>query len=361
MIITLFLAEGIIRTSGIVDMQLNCKFTEHELFKDYSYFEKQSLCNEYSSIGYDRNDVIQIPLPKEGKHLNINSDGFRGKEMDLQNKDYTIFFLGGSTAFGVVSSGDEFTIPAILEKKLASEGFEVSVINAGVPNSNSRDERYYIEKYISKYSPNMIIMYDGWNDMVPLKDNFTYEQFKNQSYYVNQMVPDENITKTGILTLFAKIDYKTGIGIAKYFSNILYSKNIERIDEFSEKHLVTVETRLQDNWSNVCEFGNKNNIIIVNILQPILGSSNRTLSEFEKFSSIEFYNPYLWKFHLDNRQYHPCNQVHDLRNVFEGMDEIPIYFDNGHTSDFGNEIIANQISEKIIPIILQDIKSKTNQ
>jgi len=37
------------------------------------------------------------------------------------------------------------------------------------------------------------------------------------------------------------------------------------------------------------------------------------------------------------------------------MDKIPIYFDRGHMTDFGNQIIANNIYEKILPTVLEDL------
>lgn len=41
-----------------------------------------------------------------------------------------------------------------------------------------------------------------------------------------------------------------------------------------------------------------------------------------------------------------CEQITDLRQAFSDISE-PIYFDYGHMSDFGNEIIASKIFEKL--------------
>jgi hypothetical protein len=43
-----------------------------------------------------------------------------------------------------------------------------------------------------------------------------------------------------------------------------------------------------------------------------------------------------------------------LRNVFDSFSET-IFYDSGHVGDFGNEIIAEKIYEKIIPIVIKDI------
>ena len=45
----------------------------------------------------------------------------------------------------------------------------------------------------------------------------------------------------------------------------------------------------------------------------------------------------------------------DLRNAFDNMD-IPIYFDGGHMTDIGNQIIAEKIYEEISSTIIDDVK-----
>jgi len=49
-----------------------------------------------------------------------------------------------------------------------------------------------------------------------------------------------------------------------------------------------------------------------------------------------------------------CTATYDLRNVFDSFSET-IFYDSGHVGDFGNEIIAEKIYEKIIPIVIKDI------
>ena len=44
--------------------------------------------------------------------------------------------------------------------------------------------------------------------------------------------------------------------------------------------------------------------------------------------------------------------------TFDSFSET-IFYDSGHVGDFGNEIIAEEIFEKILPIITKDIQSTT--
>ena len=49
-----------------------------------------------------------------------------------------------------------------------------------------------------------------------------------------------------------------------------------------------------------------------------------------------------------------CTATHDLRNIFDPFSET-IFYDSGHVGDFGNEIVAGKIYEKILPIVIKDI------
>ncbi len=45
-----------------------------------------------------------------------------------------------------------------------------------------------------------------------------------------------------------------------------------------------------------------------------------------------------------------CTQTGDLRGIFDGFPE-PLFFDDIHTTDKGNEIIAEKLFELSFPIV----------
>ena len=51
-----------------------------------------------------------------------------------------------------------------------------------------------------------------------------------------------------------------------------------------------------------------------------------------------------------------CTEVKDLRNIFENNNET-VFFDGGHTGDFGNEIIAKELFELSLPILEENYHS----
>ena len=96
-----------------------------------------------------------------------NSYGFRGDEFEKEkpHDTYRIFTVGGSTTFGVGANGDE-TWPANLQKIINKEITEkkIEVINFGAYGAKSESEYILIKNKIISLNPDLIIMYDGWND-----------------------------------------------------------------------------------------------------------------------------------------------------------------------------------------------------
>jgi len=96
-----------------------------------------------------------------------NSYGFRGAEFEMQKHDvdFRVFTVGGSTTFGAASDDDE-TWPAHLQQIINEEITDqnVQVINAGMQGAESESEYDLIKNKLTTLDPDLIIMYDGWND-----------------------------------------------------------------------------------------------------------------------------------------------------------------------------------------------------
>jgi hypothetical protein len=380
LLIFIITVEIIFQTIDILPKE--CKMNYDVLFDDLSKYEQQILCNEYTfgsgKVSYT-SDPIRVHLPNQhGSYVNINSEGFRGKELDFSEKDYKIFFLGGSTAFGFVTSSDETTISSQIEKKIQSYGINVKVINAGIIGSASIDEYYFVENKLLKYDPDMIIMYDGYNDVGDFdfkKFHISYDEFKNNNAIINNNqydVGNEISNKgSGIIMFFEKINYKSGLGIAnglKLFADKFSSDGENKLEsltnhnkkDVSPEIVRFIEGYMTKSWSDTCSLGKINGFQTVNILQPMLGTSDRVfhISEQKMMSEEKFPSYYLENLkniQIDSEKIKPCEYFYDLRHSFDNLNEIPIYVDEGHMSDFGYEMIAENISQRILPIILEDI------
>jgi len=96
-----------------------------------------------------------------------NSYNLRGNEFQEQKHDidFRIFAVGSSTTNGAGANDDE-TWPAhlqqIINEKITDK--KIEVINAGIYGASTETEYKLIKDKLSSLDPDLIIMYDGWND-----------------------------------------------------------------------------------------------------------------------------------------------------------------------------------------------------
>ena len=309
-----------------------------------------------------RYDKILLNEPNQQfPTLNINSYGFRGPEITIEKPDnvYRIFFIGGSTAFGQIASSDSKTIPGILESKFHENAEkEIEIINSGINNANSRSETYLIKNIILDFNPDMLIVYDGWNEGQhdwgwddEVEDQSTLANLKNSfEVYLNSLY----ITKI-------KPYYKTPEKFQELFTNKNNNPGEIQVpnSDLNEKKASVWEKR----WEGICSIEDEKNFKTVITLQPILGTGSKSLTPVEQerleksFARqniiLELFN----KLAISLTELEKtCEKTIDLRDSFDHTDK-PVFHDLGHTSNYGNEIVAEKIYQNILPIILDDIRN----
>jgi lysophospholipase L1-like esterase len=99
-----------------------------------------------------------VPNMRYGK-WEINSLGFRGKEIDLEKKEgqMRIVCLGVSETFGVYEGKDQ-EWPSQLGQMLKDQFPRVEVVNASVIGLNLKKNKDYIEKYVYPLKPDIMIL-----------------------------------------------------------------------------------------------------------------------------------------------------------------------------------------------------------
>lgn len=106
---------------------------------------------------FDRDERIGI----NNEVCSIDREGFRGPGPEEAGERKLAFIVGGSAVFGHYASSDSTTITGFLNT-LQDEYF---FINAGVPSWNSLQELYRLAFQILDYDPDLVIAYDGGNDI----------------------------------------------------------------------------------------------------------------------------------------------------------------------------------------------------
>ena len=147
-------------------MQMNCEFEENEIFMNMDENQKRQLCVDLYEVKTLGNELIPN---QQSNSITINNLGFRGEEFSLEKLEgvYRIVMLGGSTMFGHGATSDQTTIPGYVQELFQNYNneYQIEIINGGVQGADSNYEVKIIENKIMNYSPDMVIVYDGWNDL----------------------------------------------------------------------------------------------------------------------------------------------------------------------------------------------------
>ena len=293
---------------GIINISdKECKFENGSInmspeweqrFSHLSEFGKMMLCQNIDLTFLD--EMIFSERGNEEKR--INQYGFRGPEFSEQKPDgtYRIFIIGSSVAYGQhVLEKD--TISVHLQNLFDKNDLEpkIEVINGGFGNSWSKTEVIWIKENVSKFEPDLVIVLDGWTDV-------TRELIKNSDWSEDANI--ENWT-----------------------------------------------TR----WIELCEFGNENGFDTIVTIQPILGSSNKMMTNQE---SMEFRHHVYQQAHVELlKEYSSnlyklepsCTKTADLTNTFDGY-FFPIYLDLGHTKSLCGKVISDEFFKLSVPLIYDD-------
>ena len=146
--------------------QINCEFENSEIFSNMIDDKKRQLCVDLYEVKTSGNEMIPN---QSSETININSHGFRGEEFSETKAVgvYRIVMLGGSTMFGTGATSDNTTIPGYMNEIFEQRNSEmnIQIINAGIQAADSNSELNLIKNKLLKFSPDMIILYDGWNDL----------------------------------------------------------------------------------------------------------------------------------------------------------------------------------------------------
>lgn len=151
---------------------INAIFIFLEIEKSFSFAFPDSFKTEKDIRLFfvDENRIFKLADYKENSNVfpsntnqetwNVDYLGFRPdhKSNDQLDNNYVILMIGDSFTYcGEVSHLD--TYPTILEKLFLDNGFNVNVINAGVPGYGPDQQLAYLRELLPKIKPDLVV----WN------------------------------------------------------------------------------------------------------------------------------------------------------------------------------------------------------
>lgn len=327
-----------------------CNIIGSDAYKNVPDDLQKKICFDAIDIMWNYYPIVYIQPNQNLNTIHIDSDGFRGPEITKEKPTdtYRIFVVGGSAAFGWGSTSDDTTIAAYLQKDFESthHNFKVQVINAGIGGALSLTEVEYVKNKLLDYKPDLIVIYDGYNDLI------------ESARAANQPIIKESFADK-IIVAYKKFFsfYKTPV-IGQFLLNDIKTRGKSQVISVDDTPTTDQKSLLwSKRWSEICQLGKKQGFDTVITLQPFLGTGNKILSKSEHGTLIKTSNPQMlisyqsYANTLDSLK-NDCSNVGDLRNTFDNTTD-PIFYDLVHMGDEGNKIVAQKIFDLIDPIVSQ--------
>lgn len=243
-----------------------------------------------------------------------------------KEKDFKIAVLGGSTTDGRLNSYKSW--PELMFKELYNQGLEnITVYNGGVSGYASGQELLKLIRDMVPLNPNMIIVYDGLNDLnmcfqYPLTNGYLKKVFEFAS---------ENMENDEDDSLYAG-------------KNALICQGIEMKKDMFDAWLSNVRT--------MYAIAAERNISFYSFCQPMLGSK-KGKTEGEKSMLLSVHNPVITNL-MEGSFRRRISQMgklpeymYDLSHILDN--EKDVYKDHVHLWEKGNQIIAREITRTILP------------
>jgi hypothetical protein len=286
---------------------------------------------------------------------------------------YRVIVLGGSTVMGDGAPRPSQNIVGMLRKGVRERGLtgpggkRVELINAGVDGYNSAQEYLYLVSDLLRFKPDLVIVYDGWNDS-KYDFNNNFSPFRNEAHRENTRRIARSYSTLGSAQLFAEnLAHVLSEGNFKLGMFELLRRAYRKLSSDADK---VDPTLMPSDWRTIEYYGQNrraflaladDQMSIALFLQPLVGNDDRMLSAEEKAlwgfprlaelmgNSVPFYEHAR---HIladlearDKRNSRYC--IADLSHSLKSASE-PVYADPGHLLPKGNEIVAGHILDRLL-------------
>ena len=314
------------------------------------------------SIQVDALTGLSMAPNYQGEWINTNSLGFRGSEVNPSPTPGTlrVVVIGASAAFGWYVRDNE-TIAYYVQQKLTKElNQPVEVINAAVGTITSFQELMILETKVLSLKPNLVVIYDGYNDLyyasAPKWDGTSpsVQYAKEVMREVNNRQPSSIVNQT-IQVAMRNSEFLSTLNLL-YIAWIV-KQQANTPTEF-QPNAITV---YQQNLKKIELISKNEDINLVFVLQPILTSDSKILANEEKIvldrldeprKRVVTNYPQLINFFKKSAQENASASFLDYTNVFQSSSEH-LYYDLVHYSPQGNQIIADRLTNDLVEVIKQ--------
>lgn len=392
LLITPFITE---KTINDIEAKTATKYIGHQAASQYKSQKEDALIGwrPASGISYTSRKAIQgttdwtwTATTKQGFVVTYSNPAeyIRPKPKNI----YRILFLGGSTMQGMGADSFE-SIPSHFTRLLEEKGYTgFEVINAGVTGFHSTREFLYYLTELYSYEPDLVILYDGWNEVSYgnaevrryVENNLPHTELRTSRHIALSNDIEKNRTiSVAIRNLFSAIGIqlerfyvRTGTNFfiregkrAKDGLKTIVKQHLRKARLYSVKQTAFYNPEAVAIYRNNIErfqmLANQYQFKLGVFLQPLIGVDGNNCSndwalkwvatapEQQEFivQVKEFYDyarPMYENLARDVRFSQTC--IKDISDVFAEVDES-VYIDAGHLNATGNKIVAKKIFDTL--------------
>ena len=285
---------------------------------------------------------------------------------------YRVIILGGSTVEGDGAEDISSNLASHLKKRLSKRISNIEVINAGVGGYRSRQQLLYYITELYLYNPDLVIFYDGWNDlqfarettynMSELTTNTTATNLSNNILLKNSYSTIASIKRTFFLTFHSFSNLISGTGFGEILRRFSYIFNNKKQKEDNTQQKINYEKAAKSHILNInyaIMFSEKNNISFAYFLQPLMGVDGREINQIESdlFKNQtfedrkEYYSVIGKSLKILKDEYDKIGKVciNDIsKTALKNTENLRVYEDSGHLLSKGNFYVAKKINDELL-------------
>jgi hypothetical protein len=369
-----------------------CELSAYVYLRTFAGYDGHHLMN----YQFDDYKNIQLtPGYRNTRGVFQNGQGFRRSTETARIKPegvYRIFVMGGSTAYGLQSMSrygqekysvirNDETIDHYLERYLGERvgRDHVEVINAAVTSHYSHHHLIYLNQVILKYSPDMIVFIDGFNDYYAYQRGF--DQFRDYAYQerAHQMLDEPSVSAWLEYTgwwLFRKshMVHVAGKTLLPFWQQLRHvGKTRARIDV--DVALKDLRVNAEANFVKMIERSalivRHEGVVPVFTLQPeLVLKQQKVLSPLEQKIYHELETEWQENFVEYKNRARPIvtqyartaaersgGMYFDLTDIYGGVTG-DVYTDYCHLTPMGNQRLAEYLGEKLLPTVRKHLLAR---
>ena len=279
----------------------------------------------YNMKYYYRAFVGVVPDNIKSKYVNYNRLTGRETFNISNNCKKKIFFLGGSSTFGWLST-DQKTIPSQFSKNLKEEFIDHCVFNFGSPGFYSKQENNFLINLMEKkeIKPDFVIFIDGVNERC---HGFRYEKNIKDQFDELMVEHRTDIIKKKFLPFVKSLPIHQLL--TEYFIKPFPIKDLDENHSCDNTELKNLFQSRLEMRLKIC---NNYGIKCLSFLQPIggiLDGKTYTVKQHKKrYKAFKEIPDYL---------------IIDLTGVLDDELNKYSYIDSIHYSHYANNLIAKEI------------------